>query len=85
MNKEEELKNIQKNIILIKLITAPANIAIGLGIYGIFAVSDNNAFISILNNIELCYGLVIVGGLIEAFAITKLFPLWKNQAKLKNG
>lgn len=84
MSKDNELKEVQKNIILIQLITAPANIAIGLGIYGIFAVNNNDAFISILNNLEFCYGLVIVGGAIEVFAVSKLLPLWKKQASLRN-
>ena len=70
---------------LIQIITAPANIAIGFGLYGIFGVNNNDAFISILNNIELCYGLTLMGGLVEIYAIAKLFPLWKKQAALRNG
>ncbi len=84
MNKEEELKKVQKDIILIQLITAPANIAIGLGLYGVFAVTDNNAFISILNNIEFCYGLIVVGVVIEILAFKKLRPLLQRQAVLKD-
>jgi hypothetical protein len=81
---QDRSKEIQKKIILIKIITAPANIAIGLGFYGVF-IANGDAFISILNNMALCYGLVLVGGLVEIISLIKLFPLWRELSKLKKG
>lgn len=80
---QDRFKEIQKSIILIQLMSAPANIAIGLGLYGIF-VANGNAFISALDYIEFCYGLIIVGGLIEIVAVIKLLPLWKERSTIKN-
>ncbi len=82
MNKEQELKEVQKQMVLIQLMSAPATMAIGFGIYGVFGVTDNNAFIPILNNIEVAYGLIIGGAILEAFTIKKLIPVMKRQAEL---
>ena len=85
--KEQELKQIQKKLVLVNLIDAPGAILAGLGLYGVFG-ADGDAFIDLLNDRGIAYGAIIVGGMIMLWSILKMFPLLKRKAELmreKNG
>jgi len=77
---EEKPNELQKTIIIIQCIALPASLAIGLGLYGI-VVTDEAPFIPALNNEALCYGLVIIGALLEILAITKVITLLSKNKK----
>ena len=75
------LKEVQKKIMVIKLVTMPAAVALGLGLYGVFA-AKGNAFHPLLNSMDFSYTLIAVGLVIEAIGTFKLIPLFKLHKQL---
>lgn len=60
---------------------APANILVGLGIYGVFA-ARGNAFYPALNDMQVCYALITVGVIIEGIGLVKYMSLVKERARM---
>lgn len=79
--REQELRRIQKNLLIVSLIDAPGAVLVGLGLYGVFG-ANGNAFIDLLNNRAIAYGAIILGGVIMLWALTKMLPLLKRKAEL---
>lgn len=75
-------KDIDTKIMKLQLISAPAMILLGLGLYGVFGVTDGNAFHPALNDKNNAYGLIAVGVAIEVFFTMKLVQLLKQKAEL---
>lgn len=80
-NDQLSLSQVRKKIMIIKLLTTPAAIAIGLGLYGAFA-AKGNAFHPLLNNLDFSYALIGIGLVAELISVVKLIPLFKLQSKL---
>ncbi|WP_111494032.1 hypothetical protein [Marinobacter bohaiensis] len=78
-----QLAAINKKVLKMHLITAPANIALGLGLFSLF-VSDPGSVFPFMSNPAVGYGLLIVGGIAQLMAMGKLFPLLKEQQRLKH-
>ncbi|MCL6417630.1 hypothetical protein MIB92_18365 [Aestuariirhabdus sp. Z084] len=77
----QDKTSIKKSILMIQLLTLPATIALGLGLYGVVAV-QGDAFHPVLNNREFCYFLIVISVLIDVIAVIKLIPLFKAQKGL---
>ena len=75
------LDEVKKKIMIINILIAPAAIALGLGLYGVFG-AKGNAFHPLLNNMNFSYTLIGIGALIELIGTLKLIPLFKLQNKL---
>lgn len=72
---EARLIEINKSIILtLSLLMTPANILMGLGLYGIFA-ANGNAFMNILNDKTFCYLITAIGVIIDGIALIKFMKL----------
>ena len=82
-NTEEEIKQIQKKLRILLIIDGFAMILIGLGSAGVFS-ADGNAIFALLNNKNIAYGAIIVGGVVAAWCLVKIFPLLQRQVELQN-
>ena len=80
-NTEEELKHIQKKIVIYNIIGAPGAILLGLGLYGLFG-AQGNAFIPILNNLDVVYGFITTGAIIMIWEFLATIPLLKRKAEI---
>ena len=82
-NTEEEMKQIQKKLRILLIIDGFAMILIGLGSAGVFS-ADGNAIFALLNNKNIAYGAIIVGGVVAAWCLVKIFSLRQRQVELQN-
>ncbi len=79
---EMKLAELSKRIAMTAtLFMAPANILVGLGIYGVFA-TRGDAFLPILNNMMVCYALIAVGVIIEGIGLVKFMSLAQERARM---
>lgn len=79
---EKRLAEIGRRIAMIAtLILAPANLMVGLGIYGVFA-ARGNAFLPILNDMQVCYALIAVGVVLEGIGLVKFMSLVQERARM---
>jgi hypothetical protein len=83
ISKEEELKNIQKEIVKVNILGSTGPILLGLGIYGKFG-ANGDAFIEILNNINVVYSFIIGGVFIMIWVFAVVLPLLKRKSKILN-
>ena len=82
-NKEEELKHIQKKLLITNIIGVPGAILVGLGLYGKFG-ANGDAFISILNDQNYVHGFIVAGGIIMIWEFFTMIPLTKRKTELMN-
>ena len=80
-NKEEELKHLQKKLLIKNIISTPGAILFGLGLYGKFG-ANGDAFISILNNQNYAHGFIVIGGIIMIWEIFTMILLIKRKSVL---
>lgn len=80
--KDPRLAAVNKQIFKMHLLTVPANLAIGLGLYGV-VTSNAGQVLDILADPVNCYWLLGLGVVAEIAGMKKLFPLIKEQARLK--
>jgi len=79
---EIRLADISKRITMIAMLfLAPANILVGLGIYGVFA-AKGNAFHPLLNDMQACYALIAVGIVIEGIGLVRFMSLVQERARM---
>ena len=83
-NTEEEMKQIQKKLRILVIIDGLALILIGLGFSAVLFGADGNAIFALLNNKNIAYGAIIVGGAVAAWCFVKIFPLLQRQVELQN-
>lgn len=81
INKDEELRQIHRKLLITNIIDAPGAILLGFGLYGVFG-ANGNAFIDILNNQNIVYGAIVVGGAIMAWSLLKMLTLLKRKAEI---
>jgi len=82
-SKEEQIKQVQKEILILSIIDMPATVLVGLGLFAVFG-ADGNAIPEALNNKDLAYGALVVGGIVMAWCFVKMLPLLKRKAQLAN-
>lgn len=78
---EDEISKIKKELIKTQIIGAPGMVLVGLGLYGVF-VAKGNGFHPFFNNIDNCYAMIAVGGVIAAWETIKVTKLIKRQSEL---
>ena len=81
LSKDEELRQIQRRLLITSIIDAPGAILMGLGLYGVFG-ADGNAFLDILNNQNIAFGAIVMGGAIMAWALVKMVSLLKRRSEI---
>lgn len=82
-NVEEELKKLKKEFIKYQILGFPGTIFLGLGLYGVFG-AKGNAFHPFLNDINNCYVLLGLGGVISIWELFHILRITRKQSKLKN-
>ncbi len=80
-NTEEELKDLQKKMIMFNMLGAPGAILFALGLYGLFG-AEGDAFIPILNNLNIVYGCLGIGAIIMVWEFLAIIPLIKRRAEI---
>ena len=80
-NTEEELQHLQKKIIMFNILGAPGAILLGLGLYGLFG-AEGNAFIPILNDLDIVYGFIVLGAIIMVWEFLVTIPLLKRKVEI---
>lgn len=83
VSKDEELRQIQRKLLITGIIDAPGAILTALGLYGVFG-ADGNAFPGILNNQDIAFGAIVMGGAIMAWALVKMVSLLKRKSELSS-
>ena len=68
---KEEIKQNQRELFMLIIIDSLAVIFVGLGLYAVFG-ANGNAFLDILNNKSVAYGLIAVGGVVTAWCHLKM-------------
>lgn len=84
MNREDEVKKLDKRISRIRMLGTPGAVFIGLGLYGVFGASGD-AFHPYLNNQAVVNGLLIAGFAIEVWSVSRLIPMWRKRRELTRG
>ena len=84
MEKNNDLKIVEKEIVKVQLIALPGIVLLGLGWYGIEHGLSGNAFHPLLNDKNIIYSCVGIGIFAMIWEIKSLFPLWKKRSKIKN-
>lgn len=82
MQKEEQLKDVTKQITVLSVVNMPGQVALGLGLYGYFAV-NGDAFHPLLNNPDVVMGLLVFGIASSAITAIKSFSLFRQKKKLE--
>ena len=80
---KEEIKQIQRQLFILRIINVPAMILVALGLTAVLSV-NGNAFPDLLNNKNVAYGAIVVGGVVMAWCASKIVPLLKRQMQLEN-
>jgi len=79
--RKQQLKAISRRIFKIQVIGALGNILVGLAIYGIWG-AQGNAFLPILNNLDVVYSMLVIGIFIMIWQYANYFPLIRERDKL---
>ena len=82
MQKQEQLKDITKQITVLSLINTPGQIALGLGLYGYFA-ANGDAFHPLLNDENVVMGLLVFGIASSAITAIKSLSLFRKKKQLE--
>lgn len=80
---KEEIKQIQRKFFILIIIDFPAAMLVGLGLYAVL-IANGNAVPDLLNNKNIAYGVIVVGGAVMPWCGSKIVPLRKRQMKLEN-
>ncbi len=79
--KQQALKDVNKRLMKIQIIGAIGNILVGLALYGIWG-AQGNAFLPILNNMDVAYSMLVLGIIIMTWQFANYFPLIKKRIEL---
>lgn len=74
---KEEIKQIQRKLFILIIIDAPAIMLVGLGLAAVLS-ANGNAVPDLLNNKNIAYGVIVVGGVVMAWCGSKIVPLLKS-------
>lgn len=79
----DDTKSIQKQLIKYQLISTPAVILIGLGLYGLFG-AQGDAFLPMLNDQGVVYSFLAGGIALEIWVMLKIIPLVRHKNRPSN-
>jgi len=79
--KKQRIKEITSKMVKVQIFGAPGTILVGLALYGIFG-ANGNAFHPLLNNMDVVYGMFIVGGAIMVWEFIAYISLLKERNEL---
>jgi len=82
-NKQEELDYVTKKIVKIQILGAPGAILVGLAFYAIFG-AQGDAFHPLLNNMDVVYSMLVVGGLIMVWEFMSFWKLIGRKKRLQS-
>ena len=80
---KEEIKQIQRKLFILSIIDFPAVMLVGLGLAAVLS-ANGNAVPDLLNNKNIAYGAIVVGGAVMAWCASKILPLLKRKMQLEN-
>ena len=80
---KEEIKQIQRKLFILFIIEFPAIMLVGFGLATVLS-ANGNAVPELLNNRNIAYGVIVVGGAVMAWCASKIVPLLKRQMQLEN-
>ena len=79
---EEEIKQLDKKLIMLNIIDAPAMILIGLGIFGKFGANPEGLH-PLLANSEVTTAMLVVGGMFAAWCGLQVFKVAQRRSELQ--
>ena len=79
---KNDLKEVQKQIIIANVLGAPGAILIGVALYSIFGAKGEPLHPALANT-ETVYSMLFIGVVIQIWELTKVIPLLKRKAKLQ--
>ena len=80
---KEEIKQIQRKLFILFIIEFPAMMLVGSGLAAVSG-ANGNAVPELLNNKNIAYGVIVVGGAVMAWCGSKIVPLLKRKMQLEN-
>lgn len=80
---KEEIKQIQRKLFILIIIDFPAMMLVGLGLAAVLS-ANGNAVPDLLNNKNIAYEAIVVGGAVMAWCASKILPLLKKKMQLEN-
>ncbi|HEB59918.1 MAG TPA: hypothetical protein ENJ01_11895 [Gammaproteobacteria bacterium] len=80
-NNEVTPQEFRKKMLLINLAGLPGAIFLGLGLYGLFG-ANGNAFHPLLNDQDIVWGLLGIGGLLELVQFVTAIRLMRRRPRL---
>ena len=80
---KEEIKQIQRKLFILFIIEFPAMMLVALGLATVLS-ANGNAFPDLLNDKNIAYGVIVVGGAVMAWCGSKIVPLLKRKMQLEN-
>ncbi len=83
-NREEEISRLRNEARRIAILEAPGAIMVGLALFGIFN-KGSQALHPLLDDPVVTTGMLIVGGVIMAWATWRVIPVTKRMAELRRG
>ncbi len=83
IDKEQRIREIDKEIKKVGIIDAPGSIMVGLGLYAKLA-ANGDAFLPILNDQSFVNMILVFGGAIMLWGAYKTFTLVRERARLQN-
>ena len=80
---KEEMKQIQRQLFILCIIEFSAIMLVGSGLAAVLS-ANGNAVPDLLNNKNIAYGVIAVGGAVMAWCASKILPLLKRKMQLEN-
>jgi len=81
LSKDEELRQIQRWLLITSILDLPGVILMGLGLYAVFG-TDRSALPDIFYNQSIAFGAILMGGAIMAWALFKMVSLLKRRSEI---
>ena len=82
-DKEQRIKEIDKQIAKVGIIDTPGAIMVGLGVYAKF-IAEGDAFLPILNDQFFVNMILVLGAAIMIWGAYKTFTLARERARLQS-
>jgi hypothetical protein len=81
-DKEQRIKEIDKQIAKVGIIDAPGSIMVGLGLYAKF-IANGDAFLPILNDQSFVNMILVFGAAIMIWGAYRTFTLVRERARIQ--
>jgi hypothetical protein len=81
VSKQQEIENLDKKILVARLVDMPGTVIFLLAIYDKF-YAEGDAFIALLNNSKMGEGMFIFGAVLMVWGGYKIFQLKRQKSQL---